>query len=162
MTLAGDGVMQILNPTVHGVLDYVLALAFLAAPGLVDFTDTAANLSYIVGVIYLGASLLTRYPLGAVKMIPFPVHGVIESIMAASWLAMPWLLGFAGDAAARNFFVAAGIGLLAVAALTDYQSTGMRAYQGDERRHHLVDRRQRALAVAVERRAGQFDRRGYA
>lgn len=80
---------KVLNPTVHGVLDYVLALAFLLAPGLVGFGETAANLSTVIGVVYLGASLLTQYPLGAIKMIPFPVHGAIESILAASWIVMP-------------------------------------------------------------------------
>ena len=154
--------MKVLNPTVHGVLDYALALAFLLAPGLVDFSDTAANLSYVIGIVYLGASLLTRYPLGAIHMIPFPVHGVIESIMAASWIVMPWLLGFAGDAAARNFFVAAGLGLLVVAVLTDYRASGARGYAGGERRSNLIDRRQRALSVAVDRRIGGFDRRVYA
>lgn len=154
--------MKVLNPTVHGVLDYVLALAFLLAPAMVDFSETAANLSTIIGVVYLGASLLTRYPLGAIRMIPFPIHGVIEAIMAASWIFMPWVFGFSGDPAARNFFVAAGVGLLVVAALTDYRSTGARAYAGDERRSRLIDRRQRALAVAADRRVGGFDRRGYA
>jgi hypothetical protein len=153
---------KVLNPTVHGVLDYALALAFLLAPGLVDFSDSAANLSYIIGIVYLGASLLTRYPLGAVHMIPFPAHGVIEAIMAAGWIAMPWLVGFAGNAAARNFFVAAGIGLLVIAALTDYRSTVAGIYSGDERRSKFIDRRQRAIIVAVDRRIGGFDRRDYA
>ncbi|MGQ0545188.1 MAG: hypothetical protein ACT4P3_07630 [Betaproteobacteria bacterium] len=75
---------KVLSPTIHGVLDYALALAFLLAPGLVDFSDTPGNLAYIVGIVYLGAALLTRYPLGAVHMIPFPVHGVIESTAAAT------------------------------------------------------------------------------
>jgi hypothetical protein len=153
---------KLLNPMVHGVLDYVLALAFLLAPGLVDFSDTTANLSTIIGVVYLGASLLTRYPLGAMHLIPFPVHGAIESIMAASWIVMPWLLGFADDAAARNFFVAAGVGLLVVAALTDYRAADTRIYAGEERRNTPIDRRQRAIVVAVDRRVGGMERRGYA
>ena len=105
---------------------------------------------------------LTRYPLGVVRMIPFPLHGVIESIFAASWIVMPWLFGFAEDVVARNFFIAAGIGLLIVAALTDYQSSERTTYRGEERRHALVDRRQRMLQVAVDRRVGQFERRTYA
>lgn len=109
-----------LNPKVHGMLDYGLVALFLLAPSLFSFTETAATVSYVIGILYLATSLLTKYPLGAVKLIPFPTHGVIESIMAVSWIALPWVFGFAGDAAARNFFIVAGIGLLAVVALTDY------------------------------------------
>ena len=113
---------KILKPEVHGVLDYGLALMFLLMPSVFDFPDRAATLSYVVGVAYLGTSLLTRYPLGVWKLIPFPTHGVVESIMAVFWIAAPWLFGFADHAAARNFFVVAGIGLLAVVAITDYRS----------------------------------------
>lgn len=153
---------KVINPTVHGVLDYALALAFILAPRLADFSLPATRISTLIGVVYLGASILTRYPLGVVRMIPFPLHGVIESIFAASWIVMPWLFGFAEDVVARNFFIAAGIGLLIVAALTDYQSSERTTYRGEERRHALVDRRQRMLQVAVDRRVGQFERRTYA
>ncbi|HVL34037.1 MAG TPA: hypothetical protein VM489_00050 [Burkholderiales bacterium] len=152
-----------LNPRIHGVLDYALAVLFLLMPVLFNFTQTAATLSYIIGVLYLGASLLTKYPLGALKLIPFPVHGVLETIMAAGWIVFPWLFGFAADAAARNWFVIAGIGLLAVVVLTDYRSTGARtAFSGQERRHRNIDRRQRYMAVDRERRMGLADRRRYA
>src|SRR3954471_17513322 len=106
--------LKVLNPTIHGALDYALALAFIFAPGVLGFPHAAAVLSQIIGVIYLGASLLTRYPLGALRVIPFPVHGVIESLMALAWIVMPWVFGFANHVAARTFFVVAGIGLLAV------------------------------------------------
>ena len=154
---------KILNPTIHGALDYALALTFLFIPGVLGFPHTAAVLSQIVGVIYIGASLLTRYPLGALQLIPFPVHGVIESIMAVTWIVMPWIFGFANHAPARTFFLLAGVGLLAVVSLTDYQATAAgRARRNQERRHGLVDRRERMLAVATERRSAQFDRRSYA
>lgn len=153
--------IKVLNPTVHGVLDYVLALAFLLLPGVLDFSDTAAGLSYIVGVLVLGVSLLTSYPLGALKLIPFPVHGALEAITAAAWLVFPWLFGFAGAAAARNFFVIAGAGLLLAAALTDYRATGTRAaFSGKERRHRMIDRRRRSMPVACDRRVDIADRRG--
>lgn len=112
-----------LDPKTHGILDYGLAVAFLLAPALFGFTEVAATTSYVIGVVYIGTSLLTRYPLGALKVIPFPVHGVLESVMAVAWIILPWAFGFAGDTAARNFFVIAGVGLLVVALLTDYKAT---------------------------------------
>jgi hypothetical protein len=153
---------KILNPTIHGVLDYALALAFLAAPGWLGFSDSAASVSYIIGVTYIAASLLTKYPLGVIKMIPFPVHGVLETIMAACWIVMPWVLGYASDMVARNFYVIAGFGLLLVALLTDYRATGPRTAHAGERRHHIIDRRQRSMPVAMDRRIGLADRRGAA
>jgi hypothetical protein len=55
------------------------------------------------------------------KLLPFPTHGAIETIMAIAWIVVPWLFGFSGHDAARNFFVVAGLGLLLVVALTDYK-----------------------------------------
>lgn len=125
---------KVLDPKTHGILDYALAGLFLLAPAVFGFTEVAANLSYAIGVIYIGTSLLTRYPLGALKVIPFPVHGMLESVMAAAWIIMPWLFGFAGDAAARIFFIVAGVGLLVVAFLTNYHAAQARS--GRSREHH--------------------------
>src|SRR3954467_6078091 len=102
--------MKVLNPTVHGVLDYLLALAFLVLPAMLGFSEPAARLAHMVGLFYIAAALLTRYPLGLFKLIPFPVHGVLESIMALAWIACPWLFRFSDNAPGRNFFIVAGIG----------------------------------------------------
>jgi hypothetical protein len=152
---------KVLTPTVHGILDYALALAFLLAPGLLGFSQTAATVSYITGAAYVGASLVTDYPLGLIRLIPFPVHGVLESIMAVGWLVFPWAFGFAGeDMAARNLFIAAGIGLAVVAALTNYKPEHSQAGLSMlERRTARTDRRRRLTPVAYERRRGLPDRR---
>lgn len=123
--------MKVLSPTVHGVLDYGLAVLFLVLPAMLDFPPPAATASYLIGVVYIVASLVTRYPLGLVKLLPFPVHGVIESLMALGWIVLPWLMGFAEHAASRNFFVAAGVALLGVVAITNY-----RAAELDQRVRH--------------------------
>ena len=152
--------MKVLSPFVHAILDYGLAVAFLLAPSVLDMSTTAAALSHTIGVAYIIVSLLTRYPLGLFKLIPFPVHGVLESLLALGWIAAPWLFGFAEETAARNFFVIAGIGLLAVAAITDYTSTARRAaWNGPNRRVASGERRHLSLAMLDERRRNPDRRR---
>lgn len=114
--------IKVLDPKIHGILDYALAILFLIAPAVFGFTDIAATLSYIIGVVYVGTSLLTQYPLGLFKLIPFPIHGALESGMAVLWIFMPWLFNFSENDAARNFFVAAGVGLLVVVLFTNYKA----------------------------------------
>lgn len=60
--------------------------------------------------------------LGVVKLIPFTVHGAIEFVIAIALVAMPWLLGFANQPAARNFYVGSGVVVFIVWLITDYKA----------------------------------------
>ncbi|MGQ0653533.1 MAG: SPW repeat domain-containing protein [Betaproteobacteria bacterium] len=153
--------MKILSPYVHGILDYALGAVFLLAPSLFGMESTAAGLAHAIGIALVVVSLITRYPLGLFKLIPFPVHGVLESLMALAWIAAPWLFGFSADAAGRNFFIVAGVGLLAVAAMTDYQGvmTTRSAWTGPNRRIAVSERRHLSLAMLDERRRNPDRRR---
>lgn len=141
--------MKPIDARTHGVLDYILAVSLIAAPFLFGLSGTAANLIAAGGTLYLVVSLLTNYPLGWLKVLPFSAHGALEVLLALTWIATPWLYGFSG--VARGVFLAGGIGLLVVAALTDY--SGRSAFMWSvERRGRALDRRHHALPVAHERR----------
>jgi hypothetical protein len=115
--------MKILSPRAHGYLDYLVVAAFLIGPSLFAFSQTPKTLAYVLGVVHLFVTLLTAFPLGVVKLIPFTVHGVLEFLVALGLIALPWLAGFAAtDAPARTFYVAAGIVVLLVVAVTDYKA----------------------------------------
>jgi hypothetical protein len=151
--------MQPIKPFPHAVLDYGLALLFIVAPKALGFGSPAAiALSHGIGVLYLLASLVTRYPLGAAHLLPFRLHRVLESTIGVAWIALPWLSGFAGEATARNFFVLTGLALLVVAGLTDYRAAE-RLASGRERRRGRKDRRLRAIDVATDRRMAVVSRR---
>jgi hypothetical protein len=69
-------------------------------------------------------TLLTRFPLGLVKVIPFPVHGAVEVVVGVVLvLAMPRMLGASLDSPARTFFVGAGVAILVVWLLTRYRES---------------------------------------
>ena len=154
--------LKVLDSRLHGALDYLLGTAFIVAPAALELAYPAEPLAYITGSIYLGVALFTRYPFGMLELIPYPINGLIEALLAACWICMPWLFGFAHDAFARNFYVGAGAAVLAVLLLTDYRSTRASVWHREERRHAFIDRRQRALHMRGERRRGPRDRRGYA
>lgn len=113
---------KVLKPMPHAVIDYAMAGTLMAAPWLFGFSRNrkATTNAVVSGIGILGLSLMTRYPLGAVKAVPFPVHGVIETAAALMNTAAPWLLGFSRDRSAKLTHVLSGLGTLAVVAMTDY------------------------------------------
>ena len=117
--------MKKVAPLPHGVMDYVFAAQMLTAPHLLGFSKNkrATRCSLYSGAAILGLSLFTRYPLGAVKAIPFPMHVVIEALAGVGNIAAPWLYGFAKNKRAKWLHVISGITTLGLVAVTDYQAT---------------------------------------
>jgi hypothetical protein len=114
--------MKILSPRVHGYLDYLVVVAFALAPTLLDFSKTPATISYVLAAVHLTETLITKFPLGLIKILPFTVHGSIEFVLSFVLVAMPWIFGYADEPAARNYYVASGIGLFLVWVMTDYKA----------------------------------------
>ena len=82
--------------TLHGAIDYLVALILIVAPYMLGFADGgAAQWATIgLGVFVLVYSLLTDYELGMIRILPFRVHLVLDVIFALTLLASPFVLGF--------------------------------------------------------------------
>ncbi|MGK4005052.1 hypothetical protein WMF31_20665 [Sorangium sp. So ce1036] len=126
--------MRILSPRAHGYLDYAVAALFLLAPSLFGFGGLPETLCYILGVVHVGMTLITAFPLGAAKLVPFPVHGALEAAVAVGLVAAPWLFGFDAVPAARNFYLATGVLIALVWLVTDYRSAFTPATAGERYR----------------------------
>ena len=111
-----------ISPKTHGLLDYGTVLAVAAAPRALDFPAAARRACDALASGYLGLSMLTDYPLGARRKVPFRGHGAADAALGLALPALPWALGFARHRAARNFFLALTGVTLVVAALTDWDS----------------------------------------
>jgi hypothetical protein len=120
--------MKKLQPLPHAIMDYAWAGTMMAAPWLFGFSKnkTATINSVASGGAILGLSLMTNYPLGAVKVISFPTHGVIETVAGVATAAAPWLMGFSRNESARWTHVISGLATLGVVAMTDYRAQGRR------------------------------------
>lgn len=116
--------MKPISPTAHGILDYLTCAFFAAAPSLFGFTGAYSTVCYLLAGGYLVISLLTNMPLGAIKAIPFWLHGKLELVSGLVFIAAPWLFGFAENTTARNLFVGAGVVFLLVYSLTQWHPQG--------------------------------------
>lgn len=131
--------MKILSPRVHGYLDYGVVALLLLAPSLFGFAGVPATICYVLAVTHAAMTLLTAFPLGLAKIIPFSIHGGIEVLASVFLLASPWIFGFSEVIAARNFFIASAVALGVVWLVTDYRSaysptTSYGVRYGSERR----------------------------
>ena len=112
--------MRFISARVHGMIDIVAIAAFLLGPLLFRLGGSPALISYTIGVVHLVVTLLTRYPLGVKKIIPFPVHGILELIVGVFLLVLPALAGYGPGSPAKRFYMLVGGFLLVVWALTAY------------------------------------------
>jgi hypothetical protein len=89
--------MKVIPTSVHGVLDYVVGFALLAAPNIFGFADVggaAVLVPRIIGAIIILQSLMTNYETGLLKVLPMRVHLMNDYIAGPVLAASPWLFGF--------------------------------------------------------------------
>ncbi len=116
--------MGFLNERLHGSLDLVTVAVFVLAPFVFGLGGYVAAVAWGLAAVHLLMTLLTRFPLGIVKVIPFPVHGAVELILGiVLFVAMPRLLQAGPNSPARTFFVGAGAAILFVWVLTRYRES---------------------------------------
>jgi hypothetical protein len=93
--------MKFIPTKVHGVLDYVVAIALIFAPMIFGFSQVggaAVAIPIVLGVGLFLYSLFTKYEWGLIKVIGMPYHLIID-VVASVFLALsPWLFGFANQA----------------------------------------------------------------
>jgi len=91
--------MRFIPTSAHGILDYLVGLALLAAPWLFGFSDneTARWVTMAFGAAAILYSLLTDYEMGVIRAIPMPVHLALDAMSGILLAASPWLFGFSEE-----------------------------------------------------------------
>jgi hypothetical protein len=111
-----------ISPAAHAVLDYTVAATFFSVGAwLLRRHRTAASLAFANGAMVAGLSMLTDYPGGIVRVLPFRGHRAGDVLQAAFAGLGPILFGFAGDEEA-NFFYAQAASEVGVIAVTDWDA----------------------------------------
>ncbi len=93
--------MRFIPTKVHGVLDYLVAIALILAPWIFGFANiggAAVIIPIVLGVGLIVYSLFTRYELGAFKLIAMPIHLVFDIVASLFLIASPFIFGFINEA----------------------------------------------------------------
>jgi len=100
---------------VHGILEYLFGVLFIAAPFLFDFsTGAATGMSVAVGVLILILAAVSEGPSSLVNQLPVLLHVVMLYLLSIFLIAAPFLLDFSTEVPPRNFFMISGVLLLLI------------------------------------------------
>lgn len=112
----------------HATADYAVGGLLIIVALAVGGSAGAIATGVVVGGVVLLVSMLTRYPLGVLKVLPFTVHSAGDYLAATLLIVAPFVLNFrTSDTGLSVFYVAAGIAVLAVSLITNYQYSPKRA-----------------------------------
>lgn len=89
--------MKIFSTRLHGKIDYLAGLLFIASPWIFNFREHASATWVLVGIGFLSVllSIFTDYEAGVVRSIPMRVHLTADVFAGAFLASSPWLFGFA-------------------------------------------------------------------
>jgi hypothetical protein len=114
--------VKLLPAWFHAVADYAVGILLIVVALVDNGSAGAVGTGVVVGAVVLLVSALTRYPLGIVKVLPFPIHSGGDYLAAALLIAAPFVLDFAdAESGIAAFYVVMGLAVLAVSLVTNYQ-----------------------------------------
>lgn len=86
--------MKILSTTLHGALDYCLAVAMIGTPFLYDLSLPTTLILFVAALAVLVNSIATNYELGVFRNISMTNHLRIDALIAIMTCLLPILFPF--------------------------------------------------------------------
>lgn len=111
--------LRFVTRTIHAYLDYPVAFALMGLPfllGLGESNPLALWLSVVTGIAAFLLTALTDHHLGVIRVLPYKLHLTVDLIVGLTFLAAPFIFGFAGLDAA--FYWLNGAAVVAVISLS--------------------------------------------
>ena len=114
--------VKLLPAWFHAIADYAVGILLIVVALADNGSAGATATGVVVGAVVLVVSMLTRYPLGVLKVLPFTVHSAGDYLAAALLIAAPFVLNFAdAESGMAAFYVVMGVAVLLVSLVTNYQ-----------------------------------------
>ncbi|TPN82833.1 hypothetical protein [Aquimarina algicola] len=110
--------MKFVTKRIHAFLDYPVAIALIALPfllGLGNSNPLALQLSVATGIAAFILTLLTDHHLGALKVVSYKMHLIVDFSVAIVFIIAPFALSFEGIDA--YYYWINGVAVLTVVSL---------------------------------------------
>lgn len=122
-------IFRLLPARFHAIADYAVAAALIIVAAVAGGSGKAVGAGVVIGAVVLVVSMLTRYPLGVFKVLPFTVHSAGDYLAATLLVVSPFALNFNNsDTGLTVFYIVAGAAVLAVSLITNYQYSPKRSW----------------------------------
>jgi hypothetical protein len=121
-----------IDSTLHGATDYMVGTTLLTAfPKLagIEGTESATQVR-ISGASHLAYSVVTKYPLGIVKLLPYKAHLALDAIGALAIAATPFVTG-QWKKGPRHFVPHLALAAFELQSLAMSDPTGLGDFHGD-------------------------------
>ena len=147
-----------IDSSLHGATDYMVGTTLLTVfPKLagIDGTESAKQVR-ISGASHLAYSMVTKYPLGIVKLLPYKAHLALDAVGAIAIAATPFVTG-QWKKGPRQWVPHVAIALFELQSLAMSDPTGRGNYHGDVeavRRANMEDPRAKISQGPPAVRAG--------
>lgn len=121
--------------SLHALGDYLAGVVLLVVGGFCLGPDRARGTGIILGLALMSVSLLTRYPLGVLPIVRFPVHSAADYLIGLSAILAPFVLAYPADnPGVSATYAIVGVVVIAVSLATDYSSMSSRHRQAEHGR----------------------------
>ncbi|CAN5789657.1 SPW repeat protein [soil metagenome] len=90
--------MKFLPTKIHGILDYLVGIALIAAPTIFGFRDVggpAVLIPTVIGIVLIAYSIFTNYEWGVIKKVPMGYHLMVDYLASGFLAISPFMFGFA-------------------------------------------------------------------
>jgi hypothetical protein len=122
-------VARLLPAWFHAIADYAVAAALIIVAAVAGGSGKSVGAGVAIGAVVLAVSMLTSYPLGVIKVLPFKIHSAGDYLAAVLLVVAPFALNFnSSDTGLTAFYIVAGAAVLGVSLVTNYQYSPKRAW----------------------------------
>lgn len=111
-----------IGPRLHGAIDYGFVTMQAFAPRLFGLHGAAKYCCYAFAATQGVLNAFTDQPLALRRVVPFRVHGQVETPFVPALVILPWLTGALRQRPARHYFFSFFAVALANYLLTNYNA----------------------------------------